>query len=159
MLEAQKVSRNEIDLWRKQIENGDLSDVGEVYLQLAKRGYHYAKWAYGVASADSITGNGTLEFMQAVVEEHNHILTADKTNKIHRYMNLGYLDMLEKKAGSGSVSQDITYQQMKEFHIEVFKTNDVDINYWTLYEPMRIIERFASGKLADGREIKGGAGC
>ncbi|KDN13750.1 hypothetical protein SALWKB29_2216 [Snodgrassella communis] len=30
MLEAEKVSRNEIDLWRKQIENGDLSDVGEV---------------------------------------------------------------------------------------------------------------------------------
>jgi hypothetical protein len=30
MLEAEKVSRNEIDLWRKQIENGDLSDVGSV---------------------------------------------------------------------------------------------------------------------------------
>jgi hypothetical protein len=47
MLEAQKVSINEIRAWRKQIENGDLSDVSEVYLQLAKRGYHYAKWAQG----------------------------------------------------------------------------------------------------------------
>ena len=43
MLEAQKVSKSEIQAWRKQIENGDLSDVGAVYQQLAKRGYHYAK--------------------------------------------------------------------------------------------------------------------
>ncbi|NUE81684.1 hypothetical protein ABX042_14360 [Snodgrassella alvi] len=47
-------------------------------------GYHYAEWAYGVASADSITGNGALEFMQTVANEHNHILTADETNKIRR---------------------------------------------------------------------------
>ena len=84
MLEAQKVSRSEIQVWRKQIENGDLSDVGAVYQQLAKRGYHYAKWAYEVASADSITGNGALEFMQAVANEHNHILTTDESNKIRR---------------------------------------------------------------------------
>ena len=84
MLEAQKVSKSEIQAWRKQIENGDLSDVGAVYQQLAKRGYHYAKWAYGVASADSITGNGALEFMQTVANKHNHNLTIDKTNKIRR---------------------------------------------------------------------------
>ncbi|WP_255454446.1 hypothetical protein ABX042_14365 [Snodgrassella alvi] len=36
MLEAQKVSAAEIRAWRKQIENGDLSDVGAVYQQLAK---------------------------------------------------------------------------------------------------------------------------
>ena len=82
MLEAQKVSKSEIEAWRKQIENGDLSDVGAVYQQLAKRGYHYAKWAYGVASADSITGNGALEFMQAVANEHNHILMGNDINKI-----------------------------------------------------------------------------
>ena len=84
MFETQKISKNQIKAWRKQIENGDLSDAGEVYQQLAKRGYHYAEWAYGVASADSITGNGALEFMQAVANEHNHILTADETNKIRR---------------------------------------------------------------------------
>ncbi|PIT13235.1 hypothetical protein [Snodgrassella alvi] len=82
MLEAKKVSRSEIQAWREQILNGDLNDVGEVYLQLAKRGYHYAQWAYGVASADTITGNGALEFMQAVAEEHHHILMADETNMI-----------------------------------------------------------------------------
>ena len=155
MLEAQNVSLSEIQAWRNQIENGDLSDVGAVYQQLAKRGYHYAKWAYGVASSDSITGNGALEFMQAVANEHNHILTTDETNKIRRGMALGYLDILAKKAGSGSVSQDISYKEMREFHIEVFKNNNVDINYWTLYEPMRIIEQYASGKLIGGREIKG----
>ncbi|ORF36514.1 hypothetical protein [Snodgrassella alvi] len=84
MLEAQKVSKNEIEAWRKQIENGDLSDVGAVYQQLAKRGYHYAEWAYGVASANTITGNGALEYMQTVANEHNHILTTDETNKIRR---------------------------------------------------------------------------
>ena len=82
MLEAQKVSKSEIQAWRKQILNADLSDVGAVYQQLAKRGYYYAKWAYGVASADSITGNGALEFMQTVANKHNHILTPNDTNKI-----------------------------------------------------------------------------
>nr|WP_279032510.1 hypothetical protein [Snodgrassella alvi] len=82
MLEAQKVSKSEIEAWRKQIENGDLSDVGAVYQQLAKRGYHYAEWAYGVASANTITGNGALEFMQAVANEHNHILMGNDINKI-----------------------------------------------------------------------------
>ena len=82
MLEAQKVSAAEIRAWREQILNGDLSDVGAVYQQLAKRGYHYAKWAYGVASADSITGNGALKFMQAVANEHNHILMGNDINKI-----------------------------------------------------------------------------
>ncbi|WP_370581216.1 hypothetical protein [Snodgrassella alvi] len=84
MLEAQKVSAAEIRAWREQILNGDLSDVGAVYQQLAKRGYHYAEWAYGVASANTITGNGALEFMQTVANKHNHILTADETNKIRR---------------------------------------------------------------------------
>ncbi|PIT56305.1 hypothetical protein BHC44_01200 [Snodgrassella alvi] len=155
MLEAQKVSAAEIKAWREQILNGDLSDVGEVYQQLAKRGYHYAKWAYGVASADTLTGNGALEFMQAVAKEHHHILTDDETNKIRRYMALGYLDMLAKKAGSGSVSQDISYKEMEEFHIEVFKNNNVDINYWTLYEPMRMIERYAKAKLPNGKVLTG----
>nr|WP_280523021.1 hypothetical protein [Snodgrassella alvi] len=36
MLEAQKVSAAEIRAWREQILNGDLSDVGAVYQQLAK---------------------------------------------------------------------------------------------------------------------------
>ena len=30
MLEAQKVSRSEIQAWRNRIKNGDLSDVGVV---------------------------------------------------------------------------------------------------------------------------------
>ncbi|KEQ01662.1 hypothetical protein SASC598J21_005630 [Snodgrassella alvi SCGC AB-598-J21] len=84
MLEAQKVSKSEIEAWRKQIENGDLSDVGAVYQQLAKRGYHYAEWAYGVASANTITGNGALEYMQTVANKNNHTLTTDEINKIRR---------------------------------------------------------------------------
>ncbi|WP_180296595.1 hypothetical protein [Snodgrassella alvi] len=36
MLEAKKVSKSEIQAWRKQIENGDLNDVGKVYQHLAK---------------------------------------------------------------------------------------------------------------------------
>ena len=30
MFEAQKISKSQIKAWRKQIENGDLSDVGVV---------------------------------------------------------------------------------------------------------------------------------
>ncbi|KDN15714.1 hypothetical protein BGI40_06925 [Snodgrassella communis] len=155
MFEAQKVSRNEIQAWRKQIENGDLSDVGAVYQQLAERGYHYASWAYGVESADTITGHGALEFMQAVATEKQHILTQDQTNKIRKEMAMAYLSKLEENAGAGSISQDISYKEMREFHISVFNNNNLDINYWTLYEPMRLIERYASAKLPNGQVLSG----
>ena len=36
----------------------------------------------GVASANTITGNGALKFMQAVANEHNHILMGNDINKI-----------------------------------------------------------------------------
>ena len=98
MFEAQKISKSQIKAWREQIENGDLSDAGEVYLQLAKRGYYYAKWAYGVESADTITGHGALEFMQAVATEKQHILTQDQTNKIRKEMAMAYLSKLEENA-------------------------------------------------------------
>jgi hypothetical protein len=155
MFEAQKVSVNEIRTWRNRIKNGDLSDVGAVYQQLAERGYHYASWAYGVESADTITGHGALEFMQAVATEKQHILTQDQTNKIRKEMAMAYLDTLEKNAGAGSISQDISYKEMREFHISVFNNNNLDINYWTLYEPMRLIERYASAKLPNGQVLSG----
>ncbi|WP_239423973.1 hypothetical protein [Snodgrassella communis] len=129
MFEAQKVSRSEIQAWRNRIKNGDLSDVGAVYQQLAERGYHYASWAYGVESADTITGHGALEFMQAVATEKQHILTQDQTHKIRKEMAMAYLDTLEKNAGAGSISQDISYKEMREFHISVFNNNNLDINY------------------------------
>ncbi|MCO6513461.1 MAG: hypothetical protein J6589_03215 [Snodgrassella sp.] len=155
MFEAQKISKSQIKAWREQIENGDLSDAGEVYLQLAKRGYYYAKWAYGVESSDTITGNGALEFMGAVATEKQQILTFDKTNKIRKEMAMAYLSKLEENAGAGSISQDISYKEMREFHISVFKNNDIDIDYWTLYQPMAIIEQYTSGKLADGKVVTG----
>ena len=83
-----------------------------MYQQLAKRGYHYAKWAYGVVSADTFIGNGALEFIQSVAKEHNHTLTTDETN-------------------------------------------NVDIDYWTLYEPMRLIERYAPAKLPNEQVVTG----
>lgn len=155
MLEAQKVSVNQIKVWRDQILNGDLTDISAVYQQLAELGYHYASWAYGVATADTITGNGALEFMQSVAKEHGHNLTFDETNKIRHAMALGYLDMLANKAKTGSVSNDITYKEMRKFHNDVFENKGIDINYWTLYQPMAMIEKYASGKLADGTKIKG----
>ncbi|MCX8749086.1 hypothetical protein J3U75_06775 [Snodgrassella sp. B3088] len=57
------LTKQELDAWNKKIKTGNLAAIGEVYQALREKGYDYAGWAIGVATGDSITGNGALAFM------------------------------------------------------------------------------------------------
>lgn len=140
MSQPQVLTKKEIDTWSEQIETGELSAIGEVYQALAKKGYDYAQWAFGVATADTLTGNGALQFMQAVAKDHKQKLPQARVDSVRRDMALGYLAMLQKKPNKGKGGEDITYDEMLDFHVKVFKDNKLDIGYWTLYTPMSIIQ-------------------
>lgn len=74
---------------------------------------------------------------------------------MRRDMALGYLDILRQKLIKGEGGKDISYDEMYNFHAVVFKNNNLDIDYWTLYAPMSIIQKNASITRADGSIIKG----
>ncbi|PIT53250.1 hypothetical protein [Snodgrassella alvi] len=49
-----------------------------------------------MATADTITGNGALQFMQPVAKNHKQKLIQAWVDSIRRDMVLGYLAMLQK---------------------------------------------------------------
>jgi hypothetical protein len=49
-----------------------------------------------VATADTITGNDVLQFIQAVAKDHKQKLTQARVDSVRRDMVLGYLAMLQK---------------------------------------------------------------
>ncbi|WP_180296436.1 calcium-binding protein [Snodgrassella alvi] len=155
MSKPQVLTKEQLKAWSEQIKTGELSAIGEVYQALAKKGYDYAHWAFGVATADTITGNGALQFMQAVAKDHKQKLTQARVDSVRRDMALGYLAMLQDKLENGKGGEDITYYEMLEFHIKVFKDNKLDIGYWTLYTPMSIIQNHASATGSNGQVIGG----
>lgn len=110
---------------------------------------------FGVATADTLTGNGALQFMQAVAKDHKQKLPQARVDSVRRDMALGYLAMLKEKLENGKGGKDITYYEMLEFHVEVFNNNKLDIGYWTLYTPMSIIQNHASATGSNGQEIDG----
>ncbi|WLT03100.1 calcium-binding protein [Snodgrassella alvi] len=155
MSQPQILTKEQLNSWNQKIKTGNLSAIGEVYQILKKKGYDYAAWAIGVATGDSITGNGALEYMQAVAKGHKQILTQARIDSVRRDMALGYLAMLQNKLEKGHGGEDITYAEMYEFHVNVFNENGLDISYWTLYTPMSIIQTNASGAGRNGNMIKG----
>lgn len=155
MSQPQILTKEQLSSWNQKIKTGNLSAIGEVYQILKKKGYDYAAWAIGVATGDSITGNGALEYMQAVAKGHKQILTQARIDSVRRDMALGYLAMLQNKLEKGHGGEDITYAEMYEFHVNVFNENGLDISYWTLYTPMSIIQTNASGAGRNGNMIKG----
>ena len=158
MSQPQILTKEQLNSWYQKIKTGNLSAIGEVYQTLQEKGYDYSAWAIGVATGDSITGNGALEFMQTVAKDHKQILTQARIDSVRRDMALGYLAMLQRKLKEGHDGEDITYKEMYEFHEEVFKKNNLDLSYWTLYTPMLIIQNNASvsdnnGYTIDGKQI------
>jgi len=64
MSQPQVLTKEQLKAWSEQIKTGELSAIGEVYQALAKKGYDYAQWAFGVATADTLTGNGAFQFQK-----------------------------------------------------------------------------------------------
>ncbi|WP_275421283.1 calcium-binding protein [Snodgrassella gandavensis] len=155
MSQPQVLTKEQLKAWSEQIKTGKLSAIGEVYQALAQKGYDYAHWALGVATADTLTGNGALQFMQAVAKDHQQKLPQARVDSVRRDMALGYLAMLQKKLENGKGGKDITYKEMLDFHVKVFNDNKLDIGYWTLYTPMSIIQNHASATGSNGQEIDG----
>ena len=145
MSTPQAITQAQIQSYRDLVEEQGINAVAAIYQALADKGHGYAGWAYGVATGDSITGHGALDYMMAVRERLGQPpLTDEQVNNIREGMLKGYLDALIAVAedNGGVTNQEIEFETIKAFHQTVFNANNLSIEYWTLHTPMSIIEEY-----------------
>ena len=139
------LSSQDIDRYRKQINQNGITGVVKVYTELLDKGYDYAGWAKGVAAADTVTGRAAILFMKNTSGKQ---FSKEELNGIRVDMAKGYLDALEQNIKKGENRSDISFEQARKFHGEVFKKHSLSLNNWTLEVPMRLIGNYEGGKQA-----------
>ncbi|WP_448761230.1 hypothetical protein [Acinetobacter tandoii] len=149
MTNLQMLSKDRIDQLLALLDAEKINATAAIYQELSDLGYGYAGWGYGVATGETITGQGALLFMQSVAKKNGKTIDFQKVSDIRIDMLEGYLNELLKKAeNTGFVNEDITFQETLAFHIQVFDKNGLDISYWTLQTPMAFIDKYLGGKVA-----------
>lgn len=122
--------------------------IGEFYTLMLANGYGYAGWARGVAEEDSISGLAALDFlsdsaMYGIAGLDPTEVTPEQFQNIKRDMAQGYLNTLKDIAReNGSVDRDVTAGEVWDFHRNVFQSNGLNIESWTLHAPFTIVQDY-----------------
>ncbi|WP_445535174.1 putative Ig domain-containing protein [Acinetobacter sp. G18] len=141
MSTIQNLTTKQIKDYQELILTQGINAVPAVYNALNNIGFGYAGWAFGVSTGNTITGTGALDFMQETAHRLGTTISAETVEKIRVGMLNGYLNALLEKAinNGGFVNEEIDFPKIREFHMQVFNANGLNINYWTLETPMKII--------------------
>ncbi|WP_240617569.1 putative Ig domain-containing protein [Acinetobacter oleivorans] len=141
MSTIQNLRTKQIEEYQDLILAQGINAVPGIYNALNNIGFGYAGWAFGVSTGDTITGTGALDFMQETAHRLGTTISAETVEKIRVGMLKGYLNALLEKANNngGFVNEEIDFPKIREFHMQVFNANGLNINYWTLETPMKII--------------------
>ncbi|MDS7968862.1 putative Ig domain-containing protein [Acinetobacter sp. V117_2] len=141
MSTIQNLTTKQIKEYQDLILAQGINAVPGVYNVLNNIGFGYAGWAFGVSTGNTITGTGALDFMQETAHRLGTTISAETVEKIRVGMLNGYLNALLEKAinNGGFVNEEIDFPKIREFHMQVFNANGLNINYWTLETPMKII--------------------
>lgn len=124
--------------------------VVEAYHALAQRGYAYAGWGGGVASGETLAGAAALDFLEGTAvmglgsQSACQMLSPETTAQIKQEMAAAYLASLKGIATrdpNGLASRDVTAQEVWGFHAEVFGSNGLGIQNWTLNTPFTLIQK------------------
>lgn len=135
--QPEKLSLEYIKSLKDILKDKSIEAVDDIYLNLLNKGYSYAGWGYGVATGTYLTGIVALDYMSRYA---GRAIVGDELSKIRIEMLKGYLDGLLKTEGNESkVAKDIDFKNTRDFHKQVFKDNNMNINHWTLEIPMQIV--------------------
>ena len=139
--------QQDIDRYKNDIKQNHIQGVIRTYADLLSKGYNYAGWAKGVAEAEGMTwgslpkgettGRAAVMFMK---DSSGQTFTEQKLNRNREGMAVGYLDFLESQLGKPP--RDVRFDEMRNFHKQVFESNGLSINNWTLETPMKLIGRY-----------------
>lgn len=139
--------QQDIDRYKNDIKQNHIQGVIRTYADLLSKGYNYAGWAKGVAEAEGMTwsslpkgettGRAAVMYMK---DSSGQTFSEQKLNQIREGMAVGYLTFLESQLGKPP--RDVRFDEMRDFHKQVFEKNGLSINNWTLETPMKLIGKY-----------------
>ena len=141
------LTQQDINRYRQDIKQNHIQGVVRTYADLLSKGYNYAGWAKGVAEAEGVTwgslpkgettGRAAVMFMK---DSSGQTFSEQKLNQIREGMAEGYLNFLQSNIGKPP--RDVRFDEMRDFHKQVFEKNGLSINNWTLETPMKLIGKY-----------------
>jgi hemolysin-type calcium-binding protein len=141
------LTQQDINRYKNDIRQHGVQGVIRTYSDLLSKGYNYAGWAKGVAEAEGMTwsslpkgettGRAAVMFMK---DSSGQTFSEQKLNQIRVGMAEGYLNFLQSNIGKPP--RDVRFDEMRDFHRDVFRENGLSINNWTLETPMKLIGRY-----------------
>jgi Ca2+-binding RTX toxin-like protein len=152
----EKVSAAQLNSYLTRINTGGVPEVIKVYQELQDKGYGYAGWAKGVATAETVTGLAAVDYLTGTAliglgGEESRNLSKAQIDAIRVGMADGFVRALLAEANrpenNGFVSSDVNFRDTEIFHQRVFERNGLTNNNWTLKIPMELI-RLTEGEAA-----------
>lgn len=148
-MSVQSLTIAQIQLMKADVEEHGLTAAIQIYSHLNTLGYAYAGWAKGVATGDYVTGEAALDYMQkksffgSLLSWWSDEASQTQVANIRLGMAKAYLATLESIASDnqGILNRDVRFDETREFHKNVFESNGLTINDWTLEIPMELIRR------------------
>ena len=141
------LTQQDINRYRQDIKQNHIQGVVRTYADLLSKGYNYAGWAKGVAEAEGMTwsslpkgettGRAAVMFMK---DSSGQTFPEQRLNRIREGMAEGYLNFLQSNIGR--TPRDVRFDEMRDFHKQVFEKNGLSINNWTLETPMKLIGKY-----------------
>lgn len=151
----QELSRRDLDQARTLLNS---SGPSAMYDYLSGKGYTYATLANGVAKGDTLAGIAAINFMRASAAKSGKALTDADMDRVLKQMADSYIDVLEKNfnKNTNKLSADITVDEAWAFHKEVFDSNGLSVEAWTLNAVLLMIPENTRGTYWDS--VLGSAG-
>ncbi|MFN7121360.1 MAG: hypothetical protein ACK4NM_04935 [Hydrogenophaga sp.] len=140
-----------------------MTDVQQVYADLYNKGYDYAGWAGGVATESTISGVSAVNFLTGTVMmgwggPQCRNLSEVSLDSIRMEMAQRYIETLLNRSTDqgGQISADVTYDETRRFHQEVFTNHNLSLDNWTLNTPMELVRQTQGDRAVEDlwREIR-----
>jgi hypothetical protein len=148
MSQPQVLTTAQLETYAQQLANGTPADLEQVYADLYSKGYTYAGWAGGVASESTTTGVSAVNFLTGTAlmgwgGPQCRNLSASTLDSIRIEMARQYVETLRIRSTrqGGQISQDVTYDETRRFHQEVFANHNLSLDNWTLNTPMELVRQ------------------
>ena len=144
----QSYTLQQLNTYKNNIEAGGVNAAADFYSEMHSNGYGYAGWAQGVVNNNNTTGTSANGFlsgtaMMGLGGNECKSLTTAQSNSIKIDMAKGYVNALIENAekNGGATTQDVNYEQTKDFHQIAFEKNGLSLENWTLSTPMDILRK------------------
>lgn len=135
----QELSRSDLDQARTLLNS---SGPSAMYDYLSGKGYTYATLANGVAKGDTLAGVAAINFMKANAAKSEKAFTDADMERVLKQMAYGYFNILEQnlnKNTNNKLSADITVDEAWAFHRQVFESNGLSVEAWTLNAVLLVV--------------------